>query len=349
MTDANYKYPPGSLIFREAALFLTDTAGRELDDLTAENILAGADLETVEIEKEKLEFVKVIKSFLNLTSQEQDQYLLLYEGKHQRRTDVAVRTAFKSFPQSDYLPYNLCSRVCYTYKVNAFNNGIFPTLSKLNHSCYPNTEIFWNVETGTRDLVALTDISPGEELCHSYLQAGWSWADRRSDLSHRWGFTCYCQCCRQGQDLHVMDLVEQVNQTFHSHSGVVIKLTNILLDMEDLRLIRISKVLRVLDKIFLHYSIDSLLSSHYCDMLERVAALGAQYSHFLQGPGSALTRSWEHRVHHPTKNALNCMMKEMVVFLLRTSTLLILFHNFYENIVWQYLILLLSSLLYSKL
>jgi len=346
---ANRNIERGTLIFREKALFLTDSVGRELDELAAENNLAGGDLDAIEIEKERLEFIKVINSFLNLSSQEKDRYLRLCCGQPDRRTEAAVRAAFKSFPQSEYLPFQLCSRVCYTYKVNAFNNGIFPSLSKINHSCQPNTEIFWNQETRSRDLVAVADIKPGDEICHNYLQSCWSCHDRTTALRDKWNFTCYCNYCCLGLDLQLMQFVEQSNKDYIAHSGSVTSLTSFLLNIDDLRLIRIFKVLRVLDKIYLHYSIDSLLSPTYCDIIEDVASIGEEYSTILVGPAGSLARTWHYRRKHRVKCAFNCLIKEMLIFILRLLTIVILFHNFWENVVWQYLILLSCSLLYSKL
>ena len=348
-TFSSHQSFPGSLIYREAALFLTDPVERKLDNLSVVNRLAGTDWEDVEIEKEKLEFVRVIKSFLNLNSDKKDQYLQLCEGQPNRRTDVAIRAAIKTFSESEHLPYNLFRRVCYIFRVNAFNNGIFLTLSRLNHSCLPSTEIFWNVETRTQDLVAIQDINIGEELCHNYLQSSWSFTDRRSDLREKWNFTCTCSSCYQGLDLHIMEMVEEVNLNFRSHSGSVERLINILINLKDLRLIRISKVLRVLDRVYLQFSIDGLLSTTFCDIVESVVAVGVQYSHILVGPDGSLTARWLYRKQHPLLSAFNCLFKEMFVFLVRLLTFVILFHNYWENIVWQYIVLLLCSLLYSKL
>ena len=270
-------------------------------------------------------------------------------GQDDKRTEVAIRKAFQSFPQSKYLPYELCSRVCSKYRVNAFNDGVFPTLSRLNHSCVPNTEIFWNSERGTRDLVAVTDISRGDELCHNYLHSSLAYQDRRNDLYQKWNFICQCTFCSHGLDLEMMALVDHVGQNFRSNSSSVKTLTSVLRQSEDLRLIRVSAVLRVLDKIYLHYSIDSLLSSSYCDITEPVATIGAQYSRILVQSDGSPTKTWQYRQKHPTMFAFKCLLIEMFVSLLRAVTLLILCHSLWEVEVCQYLMLLLSSLFYSKL
>ena len=340
---------PGSLLFREKALFLTDCVGRELDNLTAENSLAWRDSDSIEIEKDRLEFVKVIKSFLNLNPKDRAAFLRLCSGQPDRRTEAAIRKAFQSFPQSQYPPYDLCWRVCSKYQVNAFNDGIFPTLSLLNHSCLPNTEIFWNTDSGTRDLVALTDIAWGEELCHNYLHSSLAYQDRRNDLHQKWNFTCYCSFCSSGLDLELMALVDQVSRTFRSNSSSVSNLTSLLLKIDNLRLIRVFAVLGVLDKIYLHFCIDSLLSSSYCDIIEPVATIGAQYSRILVQSEGSLTKTWQYRQRHPIMFAFKCLLVEVFVFLLRVVTLLILVHSLWEVEVLQYLLLLLSSLLYSKL
>ncbi|OCL05220.1 SET domain-containing protein, partial [Glonium stellatum] len=68
--------------------------------------------------------------------------------------------------------------------------GVFPTASRLNHSCLPNTYITFNRGLGQLAVHATCDILPGEELTCTYLGAVSFYMSRewRQDGLRRWGF-----------------------------------------------------------------------------------------------------------------------------------------------------------------
>ena len=43
-------------------------------------------------------------------------------------------------------------------------NGIFPRLSRFNHSCVPSAEFRWNEILNRQEIRAIRDIIPGEEI-----------------------------------------------------------------------------------------------------------------------------------------------------------------------------------------
>lgn len=75
--------------------------------------------------------------------------------------------------------------------------GVFPLVAALNHSCEPNCYLRYTLRsTGpTVQIVALRDISMGEELAHSYTDVTASTTMRREKLRKIYGFNCECERC----------------------------------------------------------------------------------------------------------------------------------------------------------
>ena len=73
--------------------------------------------------------------------------------------------------------------------------GIFLQGSKLNSSCRPNVNNFWNNEKKVIVFHALKNIAEGEELCISYTQTLAPRATRRTNLQANFGFECRCAAC----------------------------------------------------------------------------------------------------------------------------------------------------------
>ena len=81
---------------------------------------------------------------------------------------------------------------------NKSKNGIFPNLSRFNHSCVPSAEFRWNEKLYRQEIRAIREISPGEEitLCYFTLEVmGQSKKDRQEYLESHYGFICACQAC----------------------------------------------------------------------------------------------------------------------------------------------------------
>ena len=78
------------------------------------------------------------------------------------------------------------------------SNGIFPKLSRFNHSCVPTAEFRWNERLKRQEIRAIRRIRVGQEICLCYfttvmLEA--SKAERREYLQTRYGFVCECEAC----------------------------------------------------------------------------------------------------------------------------------------------------------
>ena len=77
-------------------------------------------------------------------------------------------------------------------------NGIFPKLSRFNHSCVPSAEFRWNAGLNRQEIRAIRDIVPGEEITLCYFTVEimvLSKSDRQEYLRDHYGFTCDCQAC----------------------------------------------------------------------------------------------------------------------------------------------------------
>ncbi|KAJ3774510.1 hypothetical protein FB446DRAFT_664941 [Lentinula raphanica] len=86
------------------------------------------------------------------------------------------------------------------YNTNAFGQGgLLLEASRFNHSCSPNARYTYHEPSKKERIIALTDITEGEEICVSYLQSrnvyGSPRSERRQTLSSRFQFCCQCPAC----------------------------------------------------------------------------------------------------------------------------------------------------------
>ena len=81
------------------------------------------------------------------------------------------------------------------YKTNTFTQGVYLQVSKFNHFCRQNAEIFWNQDSNTAYLRALRKIKEGDEITIFYIdddKSRWIKGERRSDLKSVYNFDCAC-------------------------------------------------------------------------------------------------------------------------------------------------------------
>lgn len=74
---------------------------------------------------------------------------------------------------------------------------IDPFISMINHSCCPNAMCCF--EGRKCFVVAVKDISAGDEICISYINYS-NYKVRQQELKDVWGFTCTCQICLSQRD-----------------------------------------------------------------------------------------------------------------------------------------------------
>ena len=67
--------------------------------------------------------------------------------------------------------------------------------SFINHSCYPNTSLFFHPVTYECEIRANRDIANGEEILFTYTALYQYTEERRHDLMYNYGFLCDCPRC----------------------------------------------------------------------------------------------------------------------------------------------------------
>ncbi|WOO84849.1 Histone-lysine N-methyltransferase ASHR1 [Vanrija pseudolonga] len=105
--------------------------------------------------------------------------------------------------------------MCSAFSVNSFTLSApdltpigvatSPVCALFNHSCEPNAVVVFPRGGKDMQVVAISDIRPGEEVLTSYIDVSLPYAERQKDLSERYGFDCKCSLCEQNADLAWVD------------------------------------------------------------------------------------------------------------------------------------------------
>ncbi|TDL24149.1 hypothetical protein BD410DRAFT_719615 [Rickenella mellea] len=75
--------------------------------------------------------------------------------------------------------------------------GVYPNISRCNHSCGPNAAATrFDDEKMAMTLAARRSISPGEEITISYTELDGPHAARQDELKTKYLFTCECKHCK---------------------------------------------------------------------------------------------------------------------------------------------------------
>ncbi|OCF30915.1 hypothetical protein I316_07440 [Kwoniella heveanensis BCC8398] len=101
------------------------------------------------------------------------------------------------------------------FKVNSFTLSS-PNLSPLgvstspivalaNHSCDPNAVVVFPKGGRTMEVIAIKDISPGDEILTSYIDVTTPYNSRQTELSERYLFKCDCTLCMKSMDVNWVD------------------------------------------------------------------------------------------------------------------------------------------------
>ncbi|KAK2591723.1 hypothetical protein QQS21_010577 [Conoideocrella luteorostrata] len=78
---------------------------------------------------------------------------------------------------------------------NATYYAVLPEIARLNHDCRPNAAYFFDQDTLTHHVHAITDIPPGTELSITYIDPTMHRKKRVRKLLRNWGFQCSCSQC----------------------------------------------------------------------------------------------------------------------------------------------------------
>lgn len=91
--------------------------------------------------------------------------------------------------------------IFYTNDMNFDGDAaLFPVIARANHACVPNADFITRTELGVQELIALHDISLGEEITLCYLSSSEEGSavrtERRDYIQHWYGFDCDCKTCK---------------------------------------------------------------------------------------------------------------------------------------------------------
>lgn len=149
---------PGTLVMSESYLITTEVVTDHDEDVTEK------DLE------------KALKS-------------LSLESQH------SYRSLHNNFPEDTKHPLSGIVRSnAYPLGIDSEHGGVFPNISRINHSCLPNVVQYWNELAEKEEVHAVRPITKGEEITTSYHQFGTS-EERKQLLKAHFRFNCACILC----------------------------------------------------------------------------------------------------------------------------------------------------------
>jgi len=338
----------GSLINRERPVLAVSVGVRELEMRMVEEIFVGCEVERVELEKEKLEFRTVVDSFSKLSDMDKIKYLGL-KYQENAKADTAVMEAFGDFDDPE-VSIHIFMKICSIYTTNTFKNGVCLEMSRFNHSCWPNAECFWNEETKTRDIVALEDITGGDEICHNYLQRCHLATERQYMLLTKWNFCCSCRLCctpvdesRRKQYIRVEKIVFDKD----CEAASMLDMVEAVKSYNHVQGVRVLSTIKLLDAAFIAATRSILLTKEDRIILHDISVKGVEYSNLLFNRNHKISLLWQERLDRPGLHAvkLKCLKLTQTAWLLATSVLIL--WNFYNLNCIQYL-LLLGALLFNQ-
>ncbi|KAI9772488.1 MAG: hypothetical protein M1840_000693 [Geoglossum simile] len=135
--------------------------------------------------KKDEELLLVYCRFLSLASFTQEEVLKLHVH-HDRRYDLNLRqTHLKDVLDCNGLDLGVS---------DPGSIGLSLHVPRLNHSCVPNAEGYYDKKSGCVTIRALTDIRTHEEITISYIYHLLPRAQRQELLS-KWRFVCQCSAC----------------------------------------------------------------------------------------------------------------------------------------------------------
>ena len=153
--------PAGSLIIKEKPLLEIDPDEMRRESLEMEKI-------TLERHKDKktdkratankvVKFCKVMETFLTMSYDAKSQYLSLKDSfnylENEEEYTLDINTIDVSiFKEIVNVSREVAAKVWGIFNTNYFENGVFFHLSRVNHSCSPNSEFVWNSEEKTQNL-----------------------------------------------------------------------------------------------------------------------------------------------------------------------------------------------------
>jgi hypothetical protein len=128
----------------------------------------------------------------NMTKLKQKFGIILAQLSSTKRQQI--RALYNAFPEDNDVGILVTNS--YGLGPQGELSGLFENLSRLNHSCRPNSERCWDHNREVETLYALRCIETGEELTVWYFDnAEMTRAERQGVMRTSWRFECKCECC----------------------------------------------------------------------------------------------------------------------------------------------------------
>lgn len=156
------------------------------------------------------------RAFSKLSSTQQETYLTLHsahgqDSSHDPPFPLSTSNIDRIVAEEHRAAHNAPNRsldsvfLTNCMPAGANSAGIYPTASRINHSCVPNAFFAWNEFLRQITVHAIRDISVGDEVLICYCDPFEGVAMRAEHL-RRYGFICQCTACAAGP---AMDLSEK--------------------------------------------------------------------------------------------------------------------------------------------
>ena len=325
---------PGQVLVREKPVIEVDTGASNLDRREVALCYREEDREA---QGERREFKKLAKAFVALSKEEKCKVLALTRIETIRENSLLL--AWEDLVKENIdLDYDQFRRLIQIYLTNAFSDGLWPDLARVNHSCFPNAEV---VRRGKqRMLVVVRPIERGEEVTHSYLHSLMGKEARQEVLKTRWGFLCTCMLCSLPEPTRA----EQERQRAHFRAADTIwkqQRSSTALE-EAVGLADTVLGFRKMDKLRL---LSSLCISRPSPGVNKV---GADISLLLLGEESEETKLWSWRRDRPMTSKIVSLLANILTSIWAVLTLAVISYNFWQGYTTPYCLLLLTATLYSK-
>ena len=290
-----------------------------------------------------------IKAFLEMSKEDKENYLKLhnkFKSDQSNWSSVTKQQSVALLKLTQEMPLPNISQMrafeVVAIKItNGFHNGVCLKMSRFNHSCRPNAQYFWNIDTNTRDVRALRKIEKGEEITLSYLPTypyhpeGKSYSilmsreERRAFLRDNWNFDCNCEGCDATESeeeakkmkkykVELQRKKEYKNAADNAVTFVVAQ-KYVQLELKALKnMYRIAREIKTFSRrIFLQFIVEEAFdvnsqgaasavhsrkdASSWVQEAKTFAEMGLQMSKTLNGVDHSETKKWEERRADPIK------------------------------------------------
>lgn len=138
----------------------------------------------------------MITRFLQLSADSRNEFLALSNWRRDSSINNINSLAVKDSMPSPRRLLEIWMANCFA--LDGGMEGVFPTISNINHSCSPNCRVFWNPEQKILSLIAIELIKVGDRItiCYNHDLIHKIHVERRRKyLKENYGFHCCCTRC----------------------------------------------------------------------------------------------------------------------------------------------------------